>query len=174
MRDCFDEFARNDLCIVLPLENTPQGIYARNSAIRRTFQRHISASSTINAPNAAPPSILPIRLAVAGNQPNFIRFCAARDAIGRMIELNSPEKLQNAINNARARKPRVRVIVFGVYSVTNKTTGATYTVRCERRGNRRFAGCNCKAGQRDLPCYHLAAAVGVHIQLASERAARTV
>ena len=92
-----------------------------------------------------------------------------------MIELTSKEKIAKAIDKARQQKPRVRVIAFGLYAVQNKETGATYEVVCERRGNRRFAGCNCKAGERDLPCYHLAAAVGVHSQLAeAKRAAQAV
>lgn len=86
-----------------------------------------------------------------------------------MIELTTTDKLQNAINKARQSKPRVRVIAFGVYSVQNKQTGATYEVTCERRGKRKFAGCTCIAGQQNKPCYHLASAVSIHIQLASER-----
>jgi len=89
-----------------------------------------------------------------------------------MIELTSKDKLQNAINKARQIKPRVRVVAFGLYAVQNKETGATYEVTCERRENRRFAGCTCAAGKKNVPCYHLASAVSVHIALASERAAQ--
>jgi uncharacterized Zn finger protein len=65
----------------------------------------------------------------------------------------------------------VRVQKFGSYTVTNKTTGATYTVTCEKRDGKRFASCTCKAGERGQACYHVAAAVSAHLQLAAERAA---
>lgn len=64
-----------------------------------------------------------------------------------MIELTA-EKIQNAISKARAVKPRVRVNRFGSYTVTNKATGASYTVTCERRAGLRLAHCTCKAGER--------------------------
>jgi hypothetical protein len=87
-----------------------------------------------------------------------------------MIQLTSPAPLENAIAKARAVKPLVRVVKFGSYTVTNKTTGATYTVTCEKRDGRRFAGCTCKAGERGQACYHVAAALPAHLQLAHERA----
>lgn len=86
-----------------------------------------------------------------------------------MIQLTA-EKIQIAISKARAVKPGVCVNRFGSYTVTNKETGATYTVTCERRQGRKLAHCTCRAGQLDCPCYHVAAAVGAHIQLATERA----
>lgn len=88
-----------------------------------------------------------------------------------MIQLTTAAKLENAITKARTVKPLVRVVRFGSYTVTNKTTLATYTVTCEKRDGRRFASCTCKAGVRDVPCFHLAAAVSAHLQLAAERAA---
>jgi hypothetical protein len=86
-----------------------------------------------------------------------------------MIQLTTAAKLTNAINKARTVKPLVRVAKFGHYTVTNKATGATYTVECVKRDGKRFAGCTCKAGERGQACFHLAAAVGIHIQLATER-----
>jgi len=88
-----------------------------------------------------------------------------------MIQLTTAAKLENAINKARTVKPLVRVARFGSYTATNKATGATYTVTCEKRDGRRFAGCTCKAGMRGQACYHVAAAVSAHLQLAAERAA---
>ncbi len=86
-----------------------------------------------------------------------------------MVKLTTIEAMQKAIDKARSLKPQVRVVEFGSYTVTNKATGATYTVRCEKRGGERFADCTCKAGGRGMRCYHVAAAVGAHIMLASER-----
>lgn len=87
-----------------------------------------------------------------------------------MIQLTSISKLTNAINKARTVKPLVRVVKFGSYTVTNKATLATYTVTCGKRDGRRFASCTCKAGERGQACYHVAAAVSAHLQLAAERA----
>ncbi len=86
-----------------------------------------------------------------------------------MIQLTTADKLQNAINKARTVKPRVRVNQFGSYIVSNKETGASYTVECTKRDGKRFAHCTCKAGERGNACYHIAAAVSAHLQLAAER-----
>lgn len=88
-----------------------------------------------------------------------------------MIQLTTAANLTKAITKARTVKPRVRIIRFGSYIVTNKQTGATYTVECAKRDGKRFASCTCTAGQRGQACYHLASAVSVHMQLAAERAA---
>ena len=88
-----------------------------------------------------------------------------------MIQLTTAATLTNAITKARTVKPLVRVNRFGSYSVTNKQTGATYTVECAKRDGKRFASCSCEAGKRGTACYHVAAAVSAHLQLAAERAA---
>jgi len=88
-----------------------------------------------------------------------------------MIQLTTAAKLDNAINKARTVKPRIAINKFGSYTVTNKATGATYTVTCEKRDGKRFASCTCVAAERDKACYHVAAAVSAHMQLAAERAA---
>ncbi len=88
-----------------------------------------------------------------------------------MIRLTTATKLQNAIAKARTVKPFVRVNCFGSYTVTNRQTGATYAVTCEKRDGERLADCTCKAGARGQACYHVVAAAGAHIQLAAERAA---
>jgi hypothetical protein len=90
-----------------------------------------------------------------------------------MIQLTTATKIEKAINKAHTMKPLVRVNTFGSYTVTNKQTGATYTVECSKREGRRFAACSCKAGERGQACYHIAAAASAHIQLAAERAALT-
>ncbi len=87
-----------------------------------------------------------------------------------MIQLTTATKIQKAIDKARTVKPRVRINRFGSYIVTNKATGATYTVECLRRDGKRFASCSCQAGERGNACYHIAAAVSAHLQLAADRA----
>ncbi len=88
-----------------------------------------------------------------------------------MIQLTTATAIEKAINKARTVKPRVRVNAFGSYTVTNKTTGATYSVECLKRDGKRFAHCSCEAGKRGRACYHLAAAVAAHIQLAADKQA---
>ncbi len=90
-----------------------------------------------------------------------------------MIQLRTADQLTNAITKAREVKPRVKVDCFGSYTVENKATGASYNVVCLKREGKRFAHCTCKAGERGQACYHVAAAVAAHIQLASERTAQT-
>jgi hypothetical protein len=90
--------------------------------------------------------------------------------IETVIQLTTVKAMQKAIDKARTVKPFVRINCFGSYSVTNKQTGATYTVECLKQGGRRFAHCSCKAGARAQVCFHLAAAVGVHIVLAARLA----
>jgi hypothetical protein len=87
-----------------------------------------------------------------------------------MIQLTTATAIEKAINKARTVKPRVRVNCFGSYTVTNKQTGASYTVECLKRDGKRFASCTCRAGELGRACYHLAAAVAAHIQLATEQA----
>lgn len=67
-----------------------------------------------------------------------------------MVKLTTAEAMRKAIDKARAVKPRVRVVAFGSYIVTNKQTGVAYTVTCEKRNGERFADCNCEAGARGL------------------------
>ncbi len=69
-----------------------------------------------------------------------------------MIQLTTAAKLEKAITKARTVKTRVHVNCFGSYSVSNKTTGATYTVTCEKRDGKRFASCTCRAGELWRAC----------------------
>ncbi len=85
-----------------------------------------------------------------------------------MIQLTSIETLAKAITKARTVKPLVRYIAFRHYSVTNKETGATYTVTFDKQGARRMASCDCQAGARGQACYHVAAAVSHHVLQAAE------
>jgi hypothetical protein len=81
-----------------------------------------------------------------------------------MIEITSAN-IEKAINKARQTKPFVKVIEFRRYSVTNKTSGANYTVKFSKINNRKFAECNCKA---IVVCYHIGASIGAHIVLAEQ------
>jgi hypothetical protein len=81
-----------------------------------------------------------------------------------MLEITK-ENIEKAIEKARATKPLVKVIQFRLYSVTNKETGANYTVKFSKIGNKKFAECDCRASR---VCYHIGASVGLHIILAEQ------
>lgn len=80
-----------------------------------------------------------------------------------MIEINN-ENLKNAIAKAKATKPKVRILQFRTYLVTNGD-GVTYTVKFAKIGNRPHGECDCKATRA---CYHIAAAIDIHLTLAAQ------
>jgi uncharacterized Zn finger protein len=85
-----------------------------------------------------------------------------------MIEINQTN-LQKAIEKARQTKPLVKVLEFRTYQVTNRETGATYTVKFSKVNNRKFADCSCKCGQQGkYACKHIAASIGIHLLLAAQ------
>jgi uncharacterized Zn finger protein len=88
-----------------------------------------------------------------------------------MIELKSKETLTKAI--ARAKRGRLFVqatSIFRQYAVTNRQTGAQYTVNFFVREARRFATCTCKGGLNHQACKHVAAAAALHLYVAAQRA----
>ena len=85
-----------------------------------------------------------------------------------MVELTN-ETLKNANEKARATKPLVKVIEFRLYSVTNRETGANYTVKFSKIGNKKFGECNCKCGTAGkYVCKHISASLPIHLVLASQ------
>lgn len=82
-----------------------------------------------------------------------------------MIQL-TPETLKNAIAKAKTTKPKVRVLEFRTYFVTNGD-GVTYTVKFAKIGGKPFGECDCKATKI---CYHIAAAIDIHLTLAAQAA----
>jgi len=90
-----------------------------------------------------------------------------------MIELRSVEQLTKAISRARAGRLFVQgTSLYRQYRVTNRETGAEYIVDFFVRNGKRYGHCNCKAGTYHLACKHLAAAAGLHLVIAAERARR--
>jgi hypothetical protein len=75
--------------------------------------------------------------------------------------------MEKQIEKARAVKPFVKVTGWRRYEVRNRQTGATYTVQFDVQGGKRLASCDCKAGQRDRLCYHVASAAGSHVVIAA-------
>jgi hypothetical protein len=85
-----------------------------------------------------------------------------------MIEINK-ERLSKAVEKARKVRNFVHMIQFRLYEVTTPELRA-YQVAFEVRDGKKFANCNCKAGKRNQPCYHMAAAVALHLAVAQMRA----
>jgi hypothetical protein len=90
-----------------------------------------------------------------------------------MIELVSADQLSKATERAKASNLLVQpTTVYRQYRITNRDNGNTYTVNFfVRKDGKRFGGCTCKAGERNLACKHLAAAAGLHVCIASQKRA---
>jgi hypothetical protein len=83
-----------------------------------------------------------------------------------MFRLEETE-ISKAIARCKEIKPTVRVIQFGTYTVTSSRNNGKYIVRCYRDSEGfKVVDCNCKAGQKDKPCFHGMAAVSLHLYLA--------
>jgi hypothetical protein len=89
-----------------------------------------------------------------------------------MIQLMTPEAIKRATERAKASKLFVQSTgLFRQYRVTNRETGAQYTVDFFVHNGRRFGHCSCKAGQNNIPCKHISAAAGLHAMVAAQRRA---
>lgn len=87
-----------------------------------------------------------------------------------MIQIQSAQQLSKAAE--RARKGHLFVqqtTISRQYRVTNRDTGAQYTVDFFLRNGKRFGHCTCKAGMSNQACKHLSAAVALHVCLAAIR-----
>ena len=75
--------------------------------------------------------------------------------------------IAKAIERAKALHPKVKMISFGVYSVTG-SKGNSYIVRCQRQSIGKVVDCTCNT--RDFTaCKHGLAAVSLHIAVARMR-----
>jgi hypothetical protein len=90
-----------------------------------------------------------------------------------MIELVSAEQIAKATERAKASNLFVQpTTIFRQYRVTNRDNGNQYVVNFfVRKDGKRFGGCTCKAGERNLACKHLAAAAGLHVCIAAQKKA---
>ena len=87
-----------------------------------------------------------------------------------MIQLQSAEQLKKAVERAKAGKLFVQATsLFRQYRVTNRETGAQYTVDFFVSDGKRFGHCTCKAGVNNMACKHLSAAAGLHVMIAATR-----
>jgi hypothetical protein len=86
-----------------------------------------------------------------------------------MLEITK-ESIEKATAKARIEKPKVRVIEFRTYAVTNKN-GVTYTVKFFKVGGKKFGECDCVATKC---CYHLASSLPIHLVLSEQMHRQTV
>ena len=88
-----------------------------------------------------------------------------------MIKLE-PNKMQKAIERAKAVRPRVTVLSADerIYSVTGSRGGA-YTVKFMVKNGLKLAECNCAAGRQEMMCFHVASAAQVNVMVQSMRKA---
>jgi hypothetical protein len=87
-----------------------------------------------------------------------------------MIQLQSTQKLSRATEKAKVGKLFVQTTsIFRQYCVTNRESGAKYTVNFFVCGGKRFSHCTGKAGTNNMACKHLNAATGLHVVIAAER-----
>lgn len=94
-----------------------------------------------------------------------------------MIELVNADQLTKATARAKAGHLFVQPTTFlRQYHVTNRGTGAKYTVDFfVRKDGKRFGHCTCKAGERNLACKHLSAAAGYHVmRMSANREAQRI
>ena len=85
-----------------------------------------------------------------------------------MIRIDSQDQLAKAIERAKAADLFVSFVRFRQFRVTNRENGNTYNVNFYVRDGRRFGHCDCQGGER-FACKHLAAALAVHVGIASMR-----
>ncbi len=89
-----------------------------------------------------------------------------------MIELKTHEQLKPAIDRAVADRQNLLVQLTNFarkYIVVNRRNGQIYEVifKVDVHG-RRFGECDCRAGQLNRICKHLAAAAGLNTCLAEQ------
>lgn len=79
-----------------------------------------------------------------------------------MIELTS-ENTVKAIERCKQLKPKVRFVADRTFAVQSANNPNVYTVRFEVENGRKLGQCECKASEKNLVCYHLAAAAAANI-----------
>jgi hypothetical protein len=87
-----------------------------------------------------------------------------------MIKLEA-NKMAKAVERAKAIHPRVKMIGERRFLVWRRErhVESAYTVRFVVANGNKLAECNCKAGQAEMLCYHVAAAAQVNVMMQSMR-----
>ncbi|MBI1763126.1 MAG: hypothetical protein HYR56_16990 [Acidobacteria bacterium] len=84
-----------------------------------------------------------------------------------MIKLERGDKMNKAIERAKAVRPFVKWLGERTYTVSSSDGQRVYIVRFVVANGHKLAECNCKAGEAGMLCYHVAAAAAVNIAVAS-------
>ena len=79
-----------------------------------------------------------------------------------MIQLTK-ENTQKAVARCKELKPKVRFVEDRVFNVSSANNENVYTVKFAVANGKKLAQCQCKAAERGLVCYHIAAAAAVNI-----------
>jgi hypothetical protein len=79
-----------------------------------------------------------------------------------MIELTK-ENTAKAVERCKHLKPKVRFVEDRVFTVHSANNSNVYTVRFNVENGKRLGLCECKASERGLICYHVAAAAAANI-----------
>lgn len=85
-----------------------------------------------------------------------------------MFNLETTE-LGRAIKKAKALRPKVRMITFGMYAVSG-SKGNEYTVKCYRFFGEKVIECSCRT-KDGVACKHGVSAVLLHLHVAATRVA---
>jgi len=84
--------------------------------------------------------------------------------------LTDKAMLEKAILRAKKIKPLVKMIAFGTYSVRSSDRQSFYTVRLSRNSlGQKIVECDCRAGQKNLVCFHSCSALEMHGTIAKRR-----
>lgn len=84
-----------------------------------------------------------------------------------MIHLTS-NRMKNAAAKAKQVRLFVRMFAWRQYQ-TRTPRGHVYAVRFETRAGQVHASCNCAAGSKSLPCYHVASVYPVDVAVVTMR-----
>lgn len=79
-----------------------------------------------------------------------------------MIQITK-ENTERAIARCKELKPKVRFVEDRVFNVSSANNTNIYTVKFAVANGKKLAECQCKAAERGLVCYHIAAAAAVNI-----------
>lgn len=79
-----------------------------------------------------------------------------------MIQLTK-ENTTCAIERCKELKPKVRFVAERTFNVFSSNNENVYTVKFAVANGKKLAECQCKAAERGLICYHIAAAAAVNI-----------
>lgn len=79
-----------------------------------------------------------------------------------MIELTT-QNTKRAIERCKQLKPKVKFIKDRLFIVYSSNNSNVYHVSFDVQNGRKLGKCECKASERGLVCYHIAAGAAANI-----------